>query len=167
MAPSPITPSTLPLISFPAKRDLPFSTVFAAFSSPASVRTHSMPSTISREASNRAHSASSLTPLALAPGVLNTTTPAFVQASSGMLLTPAPARAMASSSGLKSISSIFAERTIIPCGASKSVPIAYSAGSSRSVPTLAILFRSSMFFMTVLPFLRALTPWDYRRRISS
>ena len=46
---------------------------------------------------------SSLTALALAPGVLKTTTPSLAHSSRGMLLTPAPARAMATSSGFLSI----------------------------------------------------------------
>ena len=42
-----------------------------------------------------AHSTSSLTALALAPGVLNTAMPDSEQRSMGMLLTPTPALAMA------------------------------------------------------------------------
>ena len=42
------------------------------------------------------HRTSSFTAFALAPGVLNTTTPASAHLSSGMLFTPAPARATAS-----------------------------------------------------------------------
>ena len=58
----------------------------------------------------------SLTALALAPGVLKTTIPRWVQASRGMLLTPAPARAMALTVAGSSISSILAERTMMASG---------------------------------------------------
>ena len=63
-------------------------------------------------------STSSLTELALAPGVLNTTMPSSAQRSSGMLLTPAPARAMARSPAGKVISFMSAERTSTPAASS-------------------------------------------------
>ena len=123
IAPRPMTPRVLPWSSQPANLDLFFSTVLAASASSFRVPTHSIPATMSREASRSAQTASSLTPLALAPGVLKTTMPSLVHLSRGMLLTPAPARAMAKSSGLKSMSSILAERTMMPSGAVTSVPM--------------------------------------------
>ena len=75
---------------------LPFSTAAATSApEPAWSFTQSAPPTTSREASSRAHTVSSFTALALAPGVLNTTIPASEQRAMGMLLVPAPARAMA------------------------------------------------------------------------
>ena len=65
----------------------------------------------SRPASSRPASVSSHTALALAPGVLNTHTPACEQRSMGMLLTPAPARAMDSSVAGSSMSCMDALRT--------------------------------------------------------
>ena len=62
---------------------------------------------------------SSLTELALAPGVLKTTMPASEQRSSGMLLTPAPARATARRLAGKSMSCILAERTMMPAASSR------------------------------------------------
>ena len=97
MAPRPTTPRVLRYSSGPTKADLPFST--AAATSTPGVRacsfTHATPPLTSREASSMAHSTSSFTALALAPGVLNTTMPASEQRSTGILFTPAPARAMA------------------------------------------------------------------------
>ena len=91
-----MTPSILPEISGPTNWLLPFSTAFSTSApAPACARTQSAPSVIFREASSRAHTASSFTALALAPGVLNTTMPASEQRSMGMLLVPAPARATA------------------------------------------------------------------------
>ena len=55
----------------------------------------STPPTISRAARSIPAITSSLTPFALAPGVLNTTIPCSAQSCNGMLLTPAPARAIA------------------------------------------------------------------------
>ena len=111
MAPRPMTPSTLPEISVPAKAFLPFSTSLAIVSVPLIVCTHSMPPTMSRAASSMPHRTSSLTPLALAPGVLKTTMPCSAHLSRGMLLTPAPALAMASSPAGSCSSFIEAERT--------------------------------------------------------
>jgi len=115
MAPRPMTPRFLPEISGPTNWLLPFSTTLAT-SSPARAWafTHSTPPTTSREASIRAHTASSLTALALAPGVLNTTMPFSEQRSMGMLLVPAPARAMARRAGGKTYSCMSAERTRTP-----------------------------------------------------
>mmetsp|Transcript_22884 Transcript_22884/g.58354 ORF Transcript_22884/g.58354 Transcript_22884/m.58354 type:complete len:204 (-) Transcript_22884:139-750(-) len=52
------------------------------------------PSTMPRDASSMAQMTSSLTALALAPGVLNTGTPSSVIFCTGMLFTPAPQRTM-------------------------------------------------------------------------
>ncbi len=57
--------------------------------------TQLIPPTISLEASNIEAITISLTPFALAPGVLNATIPLSAIASKGMLLTPAPALAIA------------------------------------------------------------------------
>ena len=62
---------------------------------------------------NREAITSSFTPLALAPGVLNTTIPFSAHASTGMLLTPAPARAITFTLSGSSMSCIFALLTRI------------------------------------------------------
>ena len=81
-----------------------------------------MPETILRELKNSAHSTSSLTAFALAPGVLNTTMPCSLQRFKGILLTPAPARAIANRFSGSSASSILAERTKIASGFSTASP---------------------------------------------
>ena len=87
MAPRPMTPSVFPWISGPTNWLLPFSTCLATLVSPGfRPLAHSMPPTMSREASSRPASTSSFTALALAPGVLNTQMPAAVHLSTGMLL---------------------------------------------------------------------------------
>ena len=101
---------------------MPFSTAFAASVSPASVFAHSTPAVMRREARNSAHSVSSLTPLAFAPGVLKTTMPSSEQRSTGMLLTPAPQRAMASRLSSNVMSCMAAERTMTASGDPTSVP---------------------------------------------
>ena len=83
---------------------------------PFRVFTQSRAGAIFREVRNSAHSTSSFTALALAPGVLNTTMPFSVQASTGMLFTPAPARAMASRFSPSSMSCMEADRTKMPWG---------------------------------------------------
>ena len=96
MAPRPMTPSVFLYSSGPMKAALPFSTTVVTSTPEATCcRTHWMPPSTSREPISMAHSTSSFTALALAPGVLNTTMPASEQRSRGMLLTPAPAREMA------------------------------------------------------------------------
>ena len=54
-----------------------------------------MPAKTSLELKSKAVKTISLTPFALAPGVLKTTIPFSEHASIGMVLTPTPARAMA------------------------------------------------------------------------
>ena len=75
MAPSPMIPSFLPLISQPANCFFCFSASLSMFSLSFCWATHSIPPTISRDARSIPASTSSFTPLALAPGVLNTTIP--------------------------------------------------------------------------------------------
>ena len=77
-----------------------------------------MPSTISREASSIPAMTISFTPLAFAPGVLNTTMPFWAHFSKGMLFTPAPARATASRFSGSSISCMEALRTRMPSASS-------------------------------------------------
>ncbi len=102
MAPRPKTPSVLPCSSDPANCFF-LASINGPMSSALIVGASSLmkriPPTISLEANNIPAATSSLTALALAPGVLKTTTPRSVQASMGILLTPAPARAMAVTEG--------------------------------------------------------------------
>ena len=87
IAPRPMTPSVLPRSSGPTKAFLPFSTAFSTSAPlPLSVRTHSMPPTMSRQESSMPASTISATALAFAPGVLNTQMPASEHLSTGMLL---------------------------------------------------------------------------------
>ena len=108
IAPRPITPSFFPDISLPANAFLAFSADLAISASSLLALTHSIPPTISLEEISIAAITCSLTALALAPGVLNTTTPASAHLSRGILLTPAPALAIASNPAGSSISCIFA-----------------------------------------------------------
>ena len=108
IAPRPMIPSFLPLISHPANCFFCFSASLSICSLSSSCATHSMPPTISREARSIPARTSSLTPFAFAPGVLNTTIPFSAHASTGMLLTPAPARAMTLTCSGSSMSCIFA-----------------------------------------------------------
>ena len=98
MAPRPMTPSFLPLISGPTKAFLPFSILLEKSSLSSRLFSHSMPSLMFLLAISKAHSVSSLTALALAPGVLKTAIPFLLHSFTGILLTPAPALAIASSS---------------------------------------------------------------------
>ena len=66
---------------------------------------------------------SSLTALAFAPGVLNTTTPSSANLSRGMLLTPAPALAIARTLSANSTSCIFALLTRIALASSKAASV--------------------------------------------
>ena len=70
---------------------------------PASELTYSIPGMIPRRDNNKPAITSSFTAFALAPGVLNTTTPRSVQTSTGTLFTPAPARPTAISDGVMSL----------------------------------------------------------------
>ena len=123
IAPKPTTPRVLPVISGPTNWLLPFST-FLPISSPLPLRVfaHSMPSTTFLEASSRPVRTSSLTALALAPGVLKTQMPCSVHLSLGILLVPAPALAIASRLSPNSMSCMAAERTRIASGSCTSLP---------------------------------------------
>ena len=114
MAPKPITPSFLPMISVPANAFLAFSAALPMLGSSALSRHHWMPPAMSRAPIIRPAITSSLTALALAPGVLNTTMPASAHLSSGMLFTPAPARAIARKPSGNSTSCSDALRTRMP-----------------------------------------------------
>ena len=143
MAPRPTTPSVFPAISPPTKFFLPFSTVGSTASQqPARFLAQVMPPSTSRPHSSRAQMTSSLTALALAPGVLKTTTPSLAHSSRGMLLTPAPARAMATSSGFLSYACMSAERTMMASGDCTCSPTSYSSFGSKSVAAFAMLFSS-------------------------
>ena len=67
-----------------------------------------LPPIISLDARSIPQSTNSFTPLAFAPGVLNTTTPLSAHLSNGILLTPAPALAIAKRLSGKSKSCIAA-----------------------------------------------------------
>ena len=108
IAPSPITPSFLPLISLPANAFLAFSADLAISASSLLSSTHLIPPSKSLEAKSKAARTCSLTALAFAPGVLNTTIPLSAHLSSGILLTPAPALAIARRLSGNSISCILA-----------------------------------------------------------
>eukprot|EP00955_Chlamydomonas_euryale_P063332 358636-Chlamydomonas_euryale.AAC.4 len=69
-----------------------------------------------RDASSSEHSTSSLTALALAPGVLNTGMPSSVMRATGMLLVPAPQRTMHLTDGATSDSCSLCERSRIAAG---------------------------------------------------
>ena len=77
----------LPISSGPTNWLLPFSTSLATSAPlPLRVFAHSMPPTMSREASSSAAMDNSFTALAFAPGVLNTTMPSLPKSATGMLL---------------------------------------------------------------------------------
>ncbi len=141
MAPSPITARVFPWISWPAKFFLPFSTK-ADTSSPFPINDfpHVTASVISRDASSKPASTSSFTPLALAPGVLNTTIPFSVHLSIGILLTPAPARATAFREPDSSISCILKLRKTIASGLGISLAISYLSNGNKLSPSGSILF---------------------------
>ncbi len=80
--------------------------------------TQLIPPTMSREANIRPAITNSFTPLALAPGVLNTTIPSSAHFSRGILLTPAPALAIALRLFPNSISCITALLTKITSASS-------------------------------------------------
>ena len=123
MAPRPMIPSVRPGSSKPTKRFLPASTAAAmAASSPWRVWAKRAAGMRLREAMNRPARTSSLTALALAPGVLNTGTPRSVSASTGMLFVPAPARATARTESSMGVSWSLAERTRRASGSSTEPP---------------------------------------------
>ena len=146
MAPRPITPSVLPMISPPANCFLAFSADLPTFSSSALARTHSTPPMMSREASSMPASTSSFTALALAPGVLNTAMPASANLSSGMLFTPAPARATALHFAGMSMTCISAERTRM-ASASSTLSVSSYSSVSRARPSVEMLFRQWILYM--------------------
>jgi len=122
MAPRPITPRVLPWISGPTNWALPFSTSGGTSAPlPLSVFAQVMPSWILRDDISKDAITISFTPLALAPGVLNTTMPRSEHLSSGMLLTPAPARAIAFTEAGMSMLCMSAERSRMASGLTISV----------------------------------------------
>ena len=122
-APKPTIPSVLPGISIPTKCFLPSSTTTdSAASSPTKPPTNFMAGPILRAAIKMPANTSSFTALALAPGVLNTTTPRLLISAIGILLVPAPARPMACTLAGISMSCILAERTKIASGVAASLP---------------------------------------------
>ena len=125
MAPRPMTPSFLPMISVPAKFFFSFSAAFAISAMSLDAFTHSIPPTTSLAANSIPAITSSFTPLALAPGVLNTTTPCSAHLSRGILLTPAPALATARSFSGISISCMDALLTNMPSASFTSFVISY------------------------------------------
>ena len=123
IAPRPITPSVLPLISGPANADLPFSTVLPTLSPSSLIVLHQSIAFVTfLDESKRPRITSSFTAFAFAPGVLKTTMPLSAQSATGILFVPAPALAIARSDFGISISCIDAERTIIASGFSISSP---------------------------------------------
>ena len=117
IAPSPITPRVFPISSGPTNWLLPFS-ARAGISSPFPAKpfAHLLASITGRLESKSARRTSSFTAFALAPGVLNTTTPFSVSSGIGILLVPAPARATAFTLSESCMSCISAERTRIASG---------------------------------------------------
>ena len=114
IAPRPMTPNFLPITSVPANFFFSFSAALAMSALSLDALTHSIPPTTSRAANSMPAITSSFTPLALAPGVLNTTIPFSAHLSRGMLLTPAPALATASRFSGSSSSCMEALRTRTP-----------------------------------------------------
>ena len=152
IAPRPITPRVLPLISGPAKALLPFSTSFGTVSPlPLSVLAHSIAGITFLDERKRPVSTSSLTALALAPGVLKTTIPASLHLSIGILLTPAPARAIVSVFASNSISCIDAERTRIASGFAISVAQVYWL-LNRQRPVSEILLSVRILYIFSSPY---------------
>ena len=87
--------------------------------------TYAMPGNMPRVASSMPAMTSSLTALALAPGVLNTTMPRLLYSAIGTLLTPAPARAAATSDLGISTSASFWLRSKKASGWPMSLPTSY------------------------------------------
>ena len=153
IAPRPMIPRVLPLISGPANWLLPFSTCFATDVSPSfRVAAHAIASGILREEMSRPVSTSSFTALALAPGVLNTGIPISVHLSMGMLLVPAPARAMASRLLGRATSCRSALRTRMPCASLASLLISNWLAGSFASPT------GEMAFMVLMVYIMADNP---------
>ena len=151
MAPRPITPSVLPLISLPTNCFLPFSTVFAMAGSPVRFWHHWAAAATLRLPAISMPMTSSATALALAPGVLNTTMPCSLQRSSGMLFTPAPARAMASRLSLKVVFKRSALRTRMPSGASASTETSNWFLGSFASPTGLMALSVLMVYISETP----------------
>ena len=150
MAPKPITPKVFPWISGPTNWDFPFSTSFPT-SSPSLIRdlAQLMPSTIFLEEISIPASTSSLTALAFAPGVLNTTIPVSLHLSTGMLFTPAPARAMARRLAGNGISFILKLRTSIASGFDISDAISYLSREKSPKPAGEILFNVWILYVMI------------------
>ena len=152
MAPRPMTPRVLPLISLPTNCFLPFSTLFAMAGSPARPCVHWAAAGTLRLPAMSIPMTSSATALALAPGVLKTTMPCSLHRSRGMLLTPAPARAMASRPSLKVVFSRSALRTRMPSGASASTDTSKRFLFSFVRPTGLMAFRVFIVNIGLSPF---------------
>ena len=152
MAPKPITPSVLPLISLPTNCFLPFSTLFAIAGSPARPCVHCAAAATLRLPAMSIPITSSATAFAFAPGVLKTTMPCSLQRSSGMLFTPAPARAIASRLSLNVVFSRSALRTRIPSGASASTETSNRFLGSFAKPTGLMAFRVFIVNIVVISY---------------
>ncbi|OQC23102.1 MAG: hypothetical protein BWX71_02175 [Deltaproteobacteria bacterium ADurb.Bin072] len=147
MAPRPTTPTFLPRISVPPNLDFPFSIRSGTLSpSPTRPLAQAIPSVTFRLASSMPRMTSSFTPLAFAPGVLNTTMPFSEHLSMGMLFTPAPARAMAFRLEGRVMSFISLLRTRMPSGSE--TPVRYSYLSvKRRKPFSEMLFSRSILYI--------------------
>ena len=148
MAPSPTIPRVFPAISCPANCDLPFST--APLTSSVRPFAQSRAAGTFLAARKRPQSTSSLTALALAPGVLKTTIPFSAQRSRGMLFTPAPALAMARRLSENSISCISWLLTSIP-SASSILSVSMYSSLKRERPAGDILFNVDILYIFFPP----------------
>ena len=110
--------------------------------------TCALPSTMPREASSSEQTTSSLTALALAPGVLNTGMPSSVILGTGMLLVPAPQRTMQRTVGATSSGLRVCERSMMAMG---------DEGSWLSSPATAYLPDGKRLSPTGLMALNVLT----------
>ena len=153
IAPSPITPNFLPLISVPAKAFFAFSIVLLIAASALLSATHCIPPRISLAASSIPAITSSFTPFAFAPGVLNTTIPFSAHLSSGILLTPAPALATASRLSGSSSSCIAALLTRT-ASASAKLSVVPNVAGNKFIPILAIGFKQLTFIIFLTFFFR-------------
>ena len=147
IAPRPITPSFFPAISVPANLFFSFSVFFATSASSLADFAHSMPPAMSLAASNIPAITSSFTPLALAPGVLNTTIPCSAHFSNGILFTPAPALAIAFNEAGSSKSCMAALLTRTASASAKLSTVSYLS-SNKSKPTAAIGFKQLIFVIS-------------------
>ena len=134
----------------PANLDLAFSIVLLIASSSLLSFTHCIPPFKSLEASNIAATIISLTPLALAPGVLNTTIPFSAHLSSGMLFTPAPALATAKRLSGNSNSCIAALLTST-ASASAKLSVVPNVSGNKFIPTFAIGFKQLILTIICFP----------------